>query len=120
MAEKYDTVDALGEEMKKMVDEQKNLIDKDRNAEDSDHSDDSSEDGNPKFLFTSAIDVGSHFIDIEPSSELEFTKREGGHLMTEFKLTNPCKTAPTAFHIYTSAPIPVKFIPQSGFIPITF
>jgi len=120
MTDKYDPSAALEEEMKNMVNEQKNLIDKDRKDDDSDHSDDSSEDGNPKFLFTSAIDVGSHFIDVEPANELEFTKREGGHLMTEFKLTNPCKTAPTAFHIYTSAPIPVKFIPQSGFIPITF
>ena len=113
-------MNALGDEMKQMVEEQKALIDKERKDDDSDHSDDSSEDGAPKYLFTSAIDVGSHFIDVDPNHELQFTVREGGHLMTEFKLTNPCKTAPTAFHVYTSSPIPVRIVPQSGFIPTTF
>ena len=105
-----------------MVEEQKDLIDKDRVDDDSDNnSDDSSEDGQPKHLFTSAIDVGSHFIDVTPSNELEFTFREGGHLVAEFTLNNPCKTAPTAFHVYTSSSgLPIEIIPQSGFIPTTF
>lgn len=120
--DKTDTMNALGKEMQAMVDEQKNLIDADH-KKDSDHedsSDDSSEDGSPKYLFTSAIDVGSHFIDVSPNDELVFNKIQGGHLVAEFRLNNPCKTAPTAFHIYTSSPIPIKIVPQSGFIPCTF
>ena len=104
-----------------MVEEQKKLMDPNAEPDSDDNSDgDSSEDGQPKHLFTSAIDVGSHFIDVTPSNELEFRKVEGGHLVAEFKLNNPCKTAPTAFYIYTSSSIPVRIIPQSGFIPTTF
>ena len=111
--EKTDTLNALGNEMAQMVEDQKLLIDKDRKDDDSDHSSDldSSEDGQPKYLFTSAIDVGSHFIDVAPEGELVFNKVDGGHLIAEFRLNNPCKTAPTAFHVYTSSPIPVKIVP---------
>ena len=78
---KGDTMHALGEEMKNMVEEQKKLIDKERKDDDSDHSDDSSEDGAAsQWLFTSAIDVGSHFIDVNPSNQIEFNTIEGGHL----------------------------------------
>ena len=110
--DKTDTLNALGNEMQEMVEEQKKLIDADH-KKDSDHedSDDSSEDGSPKYLFTSAIDVGSHFIDVNPSNELVFNKVDGGHLIAEFRLNNPCKKAPTAFHVYTSSPIPIKIIP---------
>ena len=118
---KADTMHALGEEMKNMVEEQKKLLDADRKDDDSDHSDDSSEDGAAsRWLFTSAIDVGSHFIDVNPSDQIEFTAIEGGHLSAQFTLHNPCKTAPTAFHVYTSAPIPIRIVPQSGFIPVQF
>lgn len=67
---KSDTLHALGDAMKDMVEDQKKLIDKERKDDDSDHSsDDSSEDGAAsQWLFTSAIDVGSHFIDVNPSN----------------------------------------------------
>lgn len=41
-------------------------------------------------------------------------------MSTQFTLSNPCQTAPTAFHVYTSSPIPVRIFPQSGFIPAKF
>ena len=43
-----------------------------------------------------------------------------GHLVSQFTLSNPCTTAPTAFHVYTSSPIPIRIVPSSGFIPISF
>lgn len=69
--------------MKNMVEEQKKLIDKERRDDDSDRDDeDSSEDGGPgDFVFESAIDVGSHFIDVTPGNELTFQKFEG-HLIS--------------------------------------
>merc|ERR1711935_1196412 len=108
MDKKGDPMTALGNEMAAMVEDQKNLIDKNYKDDDSGSDNDSSEDGQPKYLFTSAIDVGSHFIDVNPSDELVFKKVDGGHLIAEFRLNNPCKTAPTAFHVYTSSPIPIK------------
>lgn len=64
-------MNALGNEMKNMVDEQKGLIDKERQQDsDEEHDSDSSEDGKSAFTFTSAIDVGSHFIDVNPNNEL--------------------------------------------------
>jgi hypothetical protein len=108
-----DVINKMGQEMERMVEENKDLLDKDHKNDDSDDkSDDSSEDGNPKYLFTSAIDVGSHFIDVAPDNQLDFTFRDGGHLVSEFTLNNPCKTAPVAFHVYTStSSLPIRIIP---------
>ena len=48
--------------------------DKDREADSDPESEHSEEEGSKsnEFTFQSAIDVGSHFIDIEPSQELTF------------------------------------------------
>ena len=77
---KADVMNALGNEMKQMIDEQKKMIDPNRKEDDSDHEENSSdEEGNQhsEFTFISAIDVGSHFIDINPNNELLFQNYEG-------------------------------------------
>jgi hypothetical protein len=77
--------------MKKMVDEQKNLVDPNHNDDDSESSENSSGDENnhKEFTFVSAIDVGSHFIDVNPGNELQFQNMDGS-LITQFTLSNPC------------------------------
>ena len=101
-----------------MMEDQKKMMDPHR-QEDSDQSSEDS-DGehiakHPEYIFVSAIDVGSHFIDVNPSEELVFTQFEG-NFFTQFTITNPCPSANIAFYVYTSAPIPVKIIPNAGFI----
>ena len=62
-----DTMNALQQEFKKMVDDQKKMLDPNR-LEDTE-SEDSSDEGIHKanqYTFISAIDVGSHFIDVNP------------------------------------------------------
>jgi hypothetical protein len=107
--------------MKRMVDEQKGLVDPNHKDDDSENSEDSSgeENNHKEFTFVSAIDVGSHFIDVNPSNELQFQNMDGS-LITQFTLSNPCKNCPIAFFVYTSAPIPVRIVPNFGFIPSTF
>jgi hypothetical protein len=123
MAEIYnkaDTMNALGDHMKQLVEEQKKMLDP--NRKDDDSSEESSDDEGGKenqFTFKSAIDVGSHFIDVNPDGQLDFQQYEG-HLLTQFTISNPCKTCPIAFFVYTSAPIPVRVVPANGFIPATF
>ena len=99
------------------------MVDPNRVDDDSDNdSEHSSEEEGHKaneFTFTSAIDVGSHFIDVEPHSELRFENFEGS-LITQFSLKNPCDACPIAFFVYTSAPIPVNVLPNCGFIPPSF
>lgn len=105
-----------------MVDEQKKMVDPNRVDDDSDQdSENSEEDGAQanEFTFKSAIDVGSHFIDVNPSSELVFNNFEGT-LAATFNLKNPCKACPIAFFVYTSAPIPVFITPNCGFIKEEF
>ena len=62
----------MEDELGKMVEDQKRFIDKDR--KDSDSEENSSEDGSKAFIFESAIDVGSHFVDVSPNDELTFSK----------------------------------------------
>ena len=107
-----------------MVEDQKKMVDPNRNDADSDDDDSehsSDEDGKAnEFTFKSAIDVGSHFIDINTAQEeLSFQSFEG-NLISQFTISNPVKHAPIAFFVYTSAPIPVKVVPNCGFIPATF
>jgi hypothetical protein len=52
---------------------------------------------------------------VNPSEELVFSKYEG-NFFSQFTITNPCPNANIAFYVYTSAPIPVKIIPNAGFI----
>ena len=105
-----------------MVEEQKKMIDPNRKDDDSENSSEQSseEEGSQanEFTFISAIDVGSHFIDIN-TTELTFTEFEG-NLIAQFTISNPCKKCPIAFFVYTSSPIPIKIVPCSGFIPATF
>ena len=71
---KSDTMNALGDHMKQLVEEQKKMLDPNRN-DDNDSSEESSDDEGAKenqFTFKSAIDVGSHFIDVNPDGQLDF------------------------------------------------
>ena len=112
----------VGDDLVEKVEVNKKYIDNDR-EEDSDPEDEHSEEEGSKsneFTFQSAIDVGSHFIDIEPSQELVFQEFEG-NLFTQFTIKNPCKNCPIAFFVYTSSQsMDVKVTPYCGFIPGTF
>eukprot|EP00355_Strombidium_rassoulzadegani_P004789 CAMPEP_0168625286 /NCGR_PEP_ID=MMETSP0449_2-20121227/9913_1 /TAXON_ID=1082188 /ORGANISM="Strombidium rassoulzadegani, Strain ras09" /LENGTH=159 /DNA_ID=CAMNT_0008666995 /DNA_START=19 /DNA_END=498 /DNA_ORIENTATION=+ len=114
-------MNALKDEMVKMVDEQKKMIDPNHKDDDSEEENSSEEEGHQanQFTFISAIDVGSHFIEINPSNELLFQNLEG-NMLTQFTITNPCKACPIAFFVHTSSPIPVKIFPNCGFIPAEF
>ena len=63
---KGDAMQALEGEMKRMVEEQKQFIDKNRKEDHSDDEDEHSgdEDIVNEFVFISALDVGSHFINV--------------------------------------------------------
>jgi hypothetical protein len=67
----------MGDHVKQLVEDQKKMIDVNRKDEDSENSSEvsSDEEGSQanEFTFISAIDVGSHFIDINtPHQELSF------------------------------------------------
>ena len=97
-----------------MVQDQKKFIDKDRKDSDSD-GENSSDDGSAAFIFESAIDVGSHFVDVSPSDELTFSKTQVdnlSHYTTQLTLNNPCSNAPIAFYVYTSSNIPFDVNPH--------
>jgi hypothetical protein len=116
--------DKLDGEMKQMVEDQKKMLDPNRRDDDSSEENEISSDEEAsqanEFTFKSAIDVGSHFIDINVAQdELCFQNFEG-NLISQFTISNPIKHAPCAFFVYTSAPIPVKIVPNCGFIPATF
>ena len=68
---KGDAMNALKDQMAAMVEEQKGMVDPNHVDDDSDKEEHSSseEEGHQanEFTFTSAIDVGSHFIDVNPS-----------------------------------------------------
>jgi hypothetical protein len=119
--EKADTMNALKGEMEKMVKEQQKMMDPNHKDDSSEENSSSDEEGHQanEFTFKSAIDVGSHFIDVDPHEELKFQQFEG-HFITQFAITNPCPGCPIAFFVYTSAPIPVKIFPNCGFIPAKF
>ena len=96
------------------------MLDQNR-EEDTESSEDS--DGNihkaNQYTFISAIDVGSHFIDVNPDDELRFDNLDG-NLFSQFTISNPCQNCSIAFYIFTSSPIPVKIVPNAGFVPAEF
>ena len=100
-----------------MVEDQKKFIDKDRKDSDSD-DENSSDDGSKAFIFESAIDVGSHFVDVAPSDELTFSKMQDQtnpqlhHFTSQLTLNNPCSNSPIAFFVYTSSNIPFDISPH--------
>ena len=120
---KGDVMNALKDQMAAMVEEQKKMVDPNHVDDDSEGEENSSSDEEAhqanEFTFISAIDVGSHFIDVNPSNELQFEVFEG-NFITQMTINNPCKACPVAFFVFTSAQIPVKIVPNCGFIPNEF
>ena len=100
--------------------EQKALMDPNRKDDSDDDLDEDSDEEyvarHPEYIFVSAIDVGSRFINVTPDDELKFNVVEGNYI-TQFNINNACPNAYIAFYVYTSAPIPVKIVPNCGFIP---
>jgi len=81
---KGDVMTALESDMKNMVEEKKKMMDPNHRNDDTESEEDSSdsEGGGKKdadHFFVSAIDVGSHFIDV-PIEELVFNNFEGSLL----------------------------------------
>ena len=91
-------------------------LNNDSNFEDEYDEFDSEDEINNEFMLESAIDVGTHFLDVEPEEELLFSQHQEGHLYTKFKIKNPIDHCPVAYFIFTSAPIPVQIQPNMGFI----
>jgi hypothetical protein len=119
---KGDVMKTLAEDMRKMVEDKKKMMDPNHRNDDTDSEENSSDEEGGKTndnTFISAIDVGSHFIDVNPSEELVFQSFEG-NLVAQFQIANPCKSSNIAFFVYTSAPIPVKIVPNCGFIPASY
>lgn len=72
---KGDVMNALGDEVKRMMDEKRRMMDPNHKNDDTDSDENSSDSENLKsgdISFISAIDVGSHFIDVTPHDELKF------------------------------------------------
>jgi hypothetical protein len=100
-----DYVKPIGDALAEKVDQNlSKYADKDREVDSDGEHEESEEEGGKsnEFTFQSAIDVGSHFIDISPSQELVFQEFEG-NLWTQFTISNPCKNCPIAFFVYTSS-----------------
>jgi len=116
-------MDRMGEELQQMVKDKLAMRDPNHRNDDTDSEKDSSSDSeNPKeddVTFISAIDVGSHFIDVNPSEEIVFNDVEG-HLVAQFNISNPCKNCQIAYFVFTSAPININIVPNCGFIPAEF
>ena len=77
---KADVMNKLGDEVKQMIEDKKKMIDP-NHRNDVTESDISSDEEHAKegdFTFVSALDVGSHFIDVDPSNELIFNPFEQG------------------------------------------
>ena len=70
-------------------------------------------------LFRSALDVGSHFVDVEPHNELVFVNNQGT-LFTQLTVKNATNRAYIAYFVFTSAPYPIAIMPKYGFIPPHF
>jgi hypothetical protein len=117
-----DVMEKLGDEMRQMIEDKKKMIDPNHKNDDTDSEKDSSDEDNVKendITFISAIDVGSHFIDVNPAEEIEFNDVQG-HLVAQFNISNPCKRCHIAYFVYTSAPININIVPNCGFIPAEF
>lgn len=125
VAQKGDVMGKLGAELEQMALEKAKMMDPNHKNDDTESEEDSSDAENQsasEYTFKSAIDVGSHFIDVSTANNVEelcFEKIEGG-LYTSFTITNPCASVPIAFFVYTSANIGVEISPNYGFIPATF
>ena len=74
-------VDAkLAEHIKQMVADKEAMKDPNHKNNDTDSDKDSSDETDVKedsIMFTTAIDVGSHFIDVSPAEEIEFNDVQG-------------------------------------------
>ena len=118
---KADPEKALAAEFNRQKTELNRLKDPNHNNDDTETESDSSDNDFKAgaITFISAIDVGSHFVDCTPSEEIEFQNTQG-HLVSQFSITNPCKTCAIAYFVYTSAPINVQISPNQGFIPAGF
>jgi hypothetical protein len=117
-----DVMDKLQDNMAQMVVDQQKMVDPDYKPDVDSEEEASSDEENHQaneYTFEGAIDVGSHFIDVNPEDQLQFNNYEGT-LMTQFNISNPCKHCYIAFYVYTSAPIPITIKPNCGFIPATF
>ena len=125
IAAKGDVMGKLGAEVEQMAIEKAKMMDPNHRNDDTESEEDSSDAENQvasSYTFKSAIDVGSHFIDVSTANnkeELLFEKIQGG-LFTSFTITNPCVSVPIAYFVYTSANIGVEITPNYGFIPATF
>ncbi len=109
-------MNALKHEFQRLIEDQKKLLDPHRKDDsDSELSSDEDHGRANHFTFISAIDVGSHFVDVSPSDELKFQEFQGSYF-SQFNIHNPCKNCPIAFYVYTSSPIPVKILPNAGFV----
>jgi hypothetical protein len=92
---KGDVMEKLGNEMKQMVEDKKAMQDPNHRDDDTESEKDSSDEDDVKadaITFISAIDVGSHFIDVTPAEEIVFNDHNG-HLVAQFSISNPCKKA---------------------------
>jgi hypothetical protein len=75
IAKKGDVMSKLGAEMEQMAIEKQKMMDPNHKNDDTDSEEDSSDaEGHQanEYTFISAIDVGSHFIDVMPEEELLF------------------------------------------------
>ncbi|CAI2375514.1 unnamed protein product [Moneuplotes crassus] len=76
-----------------------------------------SDDSNIKFLFRSALDVGSTFLKIEPDDEdIDFYQTREGTMVGRIYLENSTPAAPVAFFGWSSHLLELKITPNYGFI----
>jgi hypothetical protein len=68
-----------------------------------------------QFLFEANLEVGSHYLDIDPESELTFYHTKGD-LYGRFTLSNVTNNSAVAFFVNTSAKETIHIIPKCGFI----
>lgn len=73
-------------------------------------SDDSDSDTHIPYLFSSALNVGTHFIDLVPDNELIFYNYQGT-LYTRFQIKNTTQDAPVAFFVGSDS---ANCLPRSG------
>lgn len=92
-------------------------FEEDKEAEDSGEDTSGSEDINSKFLFRSALDVGSRYIKVIPDDDdLIFYNCRNGRMEAKVYLENTVPKAPVAFCAWTSNKGSIKIEPEYGFI----
>lgn len=77
---KGDVMEKLGEEMRQLIEDKKKMADANHKNDDTESEDNDSDHEHKvgsSTTFISAIDVGSHFIDVNPSNEIEFNNVQG-------------------------------------------